>query len=68
MEELKPCPFCGGSIEVRGGSCNYSKGIITLNLKCEECGTIFKFKSKWTNDPYQEAAVAWNRRVNHDKL
>ena len=23
--ELKPCPFCGGEIDERGGRCNYEK-------------------------------------------
>ena len=68
MEELKPCPFCGGEIEERGGSCNYNKGIITLDLKCEKCGTIFKFKSKWTVNPYEEAIEAWNRRTESEEL
>ena len=27
MNELKPCPFCGGEIEERGGQCNYGKKI-----------------------------------------
>ena len=25
MIELKPCPFCGGEIDERGGQCNYGK-------------------------------------------
>ena len=30
MTELKPCPFCGGEIDERGGQCNYGKRIMTL--------------------------------------
>lgn len=63
--KLKPCPFCGGEIEERGGLCNYEKKIFTLDLKCKKCGTIFKFKSKWNCDPYREAVEAWNRRVDN---
>ena len=66
MADLKPCPFCGGEIEERGGSCNYGKKIMTMDLKCKECGTIFKFKSKWTINPYQEAIEAWNCRVGEE--
>lgn len=57
------CPFCGGEIDERGGQCNYAKKIMTLNLKCQYCGTIFKFKSKWVENPYTEAIAAFNRRV-----
>lgn len=63
MSELKPCPFCGGEIEERGGQCNYEKKTMTLNLKCKACETIFKFKSKWEFTPYGEAVDAFNRRV-----
>ena len=57
------CPFCGGKIDERGGWCNYAKKIMTLDLKCQHCGTIFKFKSKWVENPYTEAIEAFNRRV-----
>lgn len=26
MNDLKGCPFCGGEVEERGGTCNYEKG------------------------------------------
>ena len=64
MDELKSCPFCGGEIEERGGQCNYGKKTMTLDLKCKQCETIFKFKSKWNENPYQEAVAAFNRRTN----
>lgn len=63
MDELKPCPFCGGAIDERGGSCNYNKKIMTLDLKCKNCETIFKFKAKWESNPYKESIEVWNRRV-----
>jgi transcription elongation factor Elf1 len=66
--EIKPCPFCGGEIDERGGTCNYEKKIMTLDLKCKECGTIFKFKSKWANNPYQEAIEAWGERAENEEL
>ena len=65
MLELKPCPFCGGEVEERGGSCNYGKHIMTLDLKCKGCETTFKFKAKWASDPYNETHEAWNRRVDN---
>ena len=60
------CPFCGGEVEERGGSCNYGKHTITLDIKCGECGTIFKFKSNWKLNPIPEALEAWNRRASND--
>ena len=32
MAELKPCPFCGGEVEERGGQCNYGKKNMTLSI------------------------------------
>ena len=66
MPDLKPGPFCGGEIDTRGGQCNYGKKIMTLDLNCKQCGTIFKFKSKWQVNPYTEAIEAWNRRVGEE--
>ena len=67
MAELKPCPFCGGEIDERGGQCNYGKTIMTLDLKCRKCGTIFKFKSQYRENPYREAIEAFNRRSGEEE-
>lgn len=66
MNDLKPCPFCGGEIEERGGQCNYGKKIMTLDLMCRKCGTLFKFKSKWIENPYREAVESWNLRAGEE--
>lgn len=63
MDELKPCPFCGGKVEETGGSCNFGKKIMTLNVKCRKCGTKFKFRATFVENPYTEARAAWNRRA-----
>ena len=63
MNDLKPRPFCGGEIEERGGQCNYGKKIMTLDLMCRKCSTLFKFKSKWIENPCREAVESWNRRA-----
>lgn len=55
MTELKPCPFCGGEIEEHCEIINLGKKYIILDLKCKKCGTIFKFKSKFENNPHEEA-------------
>ena len=66
-DRLKSCPFCGGEIEERGGQCNYGKKIMTLDLMCRKCGTLFKFKSKWIENPYREAVESWNRRAGEEE-
>lgn len=67
MPELRECPFCGGEIDERGGQCNYGKKIMTLDLKCRKCGTIFKFKSQYRENPYREAVEAFNRRAGKEE-
>lgn len=49
------CPFCGGEMDERGGQCNYNKKTMTIDLKCKQCETIIKFKTKWQENPYKEA-------------
>lgn len=69
MPDLKTltCPFCGGEIDERGAQCNYGKKIMTLDLKCRKCGTLFKFKSQWHENPYGEAIQAFNRRAGEEE-
>jgi len=64
MTDLECCPFCGGEVEERGGTCNFGKKIMTLDVKCKKCETTFKFKHKWVLNPYVETVEAWNRRFN----
>lgn len=49
------CPFCGGEMDERGGQCNYNKKTMMIDLKCRQCETIIKFKTKWQENPYKEA-------------
>ena len=65
MAELKPCPFCGGDVEETGGSCNFGKKTMTLNVKCRKCGTSVALKTAWNTNAYIEAVEAWNRMVDH---
>ena len=51
MEELKPCPFCGGKATA------YICGRIFV-VECESCGT-----SSDGFDSKKEAVEAWNRRT-----
>jgi hypothetical protein len=55
MDELKPCPFCGGEAAFLGTTCT---------IKCKQCGGAFI-----ATNPVMtriETAAAWNRRVNDD--
>ena len=60
------CPFCGGEMDERGGQCSYNKKTMTIDLKCKQCETIIKFKTKWQNNPYKEAIEAFNHRSLKD--
>ena len=54
MEELKPCPLCGG--EAAYDSAQRKHGIV-YSVYCEKCGVeIARLNS-------QEAIEAWNRRI-----
>ena len=64
MAELKPCPFCGGEVEETGGSCNFGKKIMTLNVKCRKCGTSVALKTAWRTNAYLEAVEACH--YSHD--
>ena len=64
MVELKPCPFCGGEIEETGGSCNFGRKIMTLNVKCRKFGTSVALKTAWNTNAYLESVEAWNRRAD----
>lgn len=59
MNELKPCPFCGGIAEIK------QKGINGLEIKCSDC--IAKMTQKviyksleWLKE---EMVKDWNNRV-----
>ena len=53
MDELKPCPFCGGEAAFLGTTCT---------IKCKQCGGAFIATNPVVTR--MEIAVAWNRRVN----
>lgn len=61
MNELKPCPFCGGEAKVKAYSNGYN---IWFRVMCDDCGVA---QDGIRNGYYgeEQAIEAWNRRV-HD--
>lgn len=68
MKQLKPCPFCGGKVDL----CNDDYGKILI--VCEPCKMFFGIEIEegtelingWKAkiDTPEEAIEAWNRRAN----
>jgi len=57
MNELKPCPFCGGTdCEARTADCG-----MTWYIFCSDCGLMCGYAL--TKDT---AKAAWNRRAGED--
>lgn len=56
MEELRPCPFCGGYAHVDTAYSYYADTVIY----CEGCGGIFSLDDLETTK--EDLIKAWNRR------
>lgn len=56
MDELKPCPFCGGKAEIIGGPSKYGLKQIRCT-KCCNCTAFWKGRKK--------AIEMWNIRVDN---
>lgn len=58
MEELKPCPFCGGKAEIKSSADN--DFWVECALEHRFCQVIPK---TWSYETEQEAVEAWNKRA-----
>lgn len=56
MEELRPCPFCGGEAELYEDAGGYS-------VDCTVCGAGTSYFGKGLPDAKSVAVAAWNRRA-----
>lgn len=56
MEELKPCPFCGGEATVKR-----IESIYRYRVSCDKCPV--EVGRHWFGTK-EEAIEAWNRRVS----
>ena len=70
--ELKPCPLCGGKVELEGISFAYlgaSTEVHYAKIQCQ-CGLTFEkeWERRTTLDGYvnlsEDIITAWNRRVD----
>lgn len=58
MSALKPCPFCGGDVEITGIN-NGSPFVVW----CDNCGLEFGVNKEYY---IYQAIEAWNRRRSKD--
>ena len=84
MENLKPCPFCGGeaAIDQTGfGTTEHSSVRLDFSIRCKKCGASAPNASGYMainlssngelnawRDDRNRAIAAWNRRANNDKV
>lgn len=65
MDNLKPCPFCGGEAVLNHGHMITATGQYLANVKCSECGIATRVV--WSTDSPEEAVKeaieAWNKRA-----
>ena len=59
MDELKPCPFCGGTPYIQSRPTARKTKIYSVKCKC---GAMHKFK-----DRRHKAIEVWNRRAEDGK-
>lgn len=58
--ELKPCPFCGGEVELWAAKETLSIGRV---IECKKCGLRICDPTAIIDE---QAIAAWNRRANDD--
>ena len=64
MNELKPCPFCGGKALLS----HDHTGLGTSYVRCEKCGLeSIRFYKSFDHASDDEAAEFWNRRADDGK-
>lgn len=72
MENLKPCPFCGGTPFLYVKPIRGYKGNFSYRVLCTKCAAYVPIGE--VHDLYmdaelaeQTATAAWNRRANDDR-
>lgn len=83
MNELKPCPFCGGKASIQQtayGTTDNASCRLSFAIRCTKCDATAPNASGYVainlmsdgslnlwNDDREKAVKAWNRRVSDDK-
>lgn len=67
MDELKPCPFCGGSVEISDCTANTARRIVRGTFVCGDCGARITLKTDFLQNPISTLEETWNRRVEDGK-
>ena len=70
MDELKPCPFCGGNdVSVYAFNCIPDAHVVCNNCKCQtECYNANPMDDTQEREKLsaEMAIAAWNRRAQHE--
>lgn len=61
MEELKPCPFCGGEAKMHAAFAHGVASRVGAYVECGSCGAWSK--THWGDGAQEKTAEAWNRRA-----
>lgn len=65
MNELKPCPFCGGEARLKRINGYYGYTSDAYSVECLCCGATIK-KSNGYRDLTNSVISSWNRRAKDD--
>ena len=65
MDELKPCPFCGGKAELSSGTYDGKAISYVSCLRREARGEYFTISHRYASAI--KAIAAWNRRVDGEE-
>ena len=61
VERIRPCPFCGGEIEVSHGAV-FIAPFWFFKCKNKKCGATVSFNNQAANIDPEKAMDNWNRR------
>jgi hypothetical protein len=70
MNELKPCPFCGGEVEVKDFTSN-KYGFQDYEIRCK-CGMRFRYGSTcehyWVGKTYHTPQTERAKKIAYDNM
>lgn len=68
MDELKPCPFCGGEASIRTGVTSSVPKVPKAIVICQKCSasTDWFYDTELDGGFILKAIEAWNRRAGEE--